>query len=92
MKRVKKKKNNFKIILIVISLFVFIILVSYFIYTNYRKKNMATIIFNSDTDIEINEKIVLDNFVKKIKNGELINKNEEGVSLNFLNPHLISSF
>lgn len=77
MKRVKKKKNNSKIILIVIAVFAVIILVSFLMYTIYRKNNRASIIFNSDTSIEINDKVLLNTFVKEIKNGKLINGNEE---------------
>ena len=77
MKRIKKKKNNSKIILIVIAVFAVIILVSFLMYTIYRKNNRASIIFNSDTSIEINDKVLLNTFVKEIKNGKLINKDEE---------------
>ncbi len=77
MKRVKKKNKSNKIILIVIAMLIVIILASFLIYTIYRKNNKASIIFNSDTSIEINDKVLLNTFVKEIKNGKLINNDEE---------------
>lgn len=77
MKRVKKKNKSNKIILIVIAMLIVIILASFLIYTIYRKNNKVSIIFNSDTSIEINDKVLLNTFVKEIKNGKLINNDEE---------------
>lgn len=76
MKKVKKKNKSNKIVWIIIGILIIVILAGYFIYINYRKHNMANIIFNSNTDIEINDKVLLETFVKEIKNGKLINKDE----------------
>ena len=80
MKRVRKVKKKNWIIWIIIGILV-LILIGSLIFINYRKKqilkNKANVVFIKDTDIEINDEVILETFVKEIKNGELLNGDEE---------------
>ena len=80
MKRIRKAKNNKKIIWIIVGIIV-LISVGVIIFLNYRKnltlKNKANIVFVKDTDIEINDEVILDYFVKEIMNGKLLNGDEK---------------
>ena len=80
MKRIRKTKNNKKIIWIILGIIV-LISVGVIIFLNYRKnlilKNKANIVFVKDTDIEINDEVILAHFVKEIKNGKLLNGDEK---------------
>ena len=79
MKRVRKVKKKNWIIWIIISILV-LILVGVLLFFNYKKnlilKNKANIVFVKDTDIEINDEVILETFIKEIKNGKLLNGDE----------------
>ena len=76
MKKVKKKSNNKKIIWIILGLLL-VLVVSYFGYSYYKKRiilrNKAKVVFVDNRDIEINDNVSLETFVKEIRNGELLN-------------------
>lgn len=73
MSRIRKKKKNSKIIVIVIILIILCV-IGYFLYTKIKyESNKSNVILKDKLDIEINDEVVLETFVKEIKNGIILN-------------------
>lgn len=73
MSRIRKKKKNSKIIVTVIILIILCV-IGYFLYTKIKyESNKSNVILKDKLDIEINDEVVLETFVKEIKNGIILN-------------------
>lgn len=77
MGRIRKKKVNNKIIIILVISLILLCILGYFLYNWHNKKiieaNKAKVILNNKLEVEINDKVLLTNFIKEIKNGEVLN-------------------
>ena len=76
MRRIKKNNSNKVILSLIIILILGIIFYGvYYIYSKeVYKKNKVEVILN-ELKVEINSEVLLNSFIKEIKNGEIINKN-----------------
>lgn len=73
MSRIRRKKKNSKIIVIVIILIILCV-IGYFLYAKIKyESNKSNVILKDKLDIEINDEVVLETFVKEIKNGVILN-------------------
>ena len=81
MSRRRSKKSNRNIYLIVLVIVIILGIAGYVLYNLNEKRiynsNKAKVVLNDKLDVEINDEVVLSTFIKEIKNGEVLNKDDK---------------
>lgn len=75
-----KKKNKKKKIIIVIIIIVLLILISIssiVLFNKYKEKHKLEVILKDKLEVEINSEVELLSFVKEVKNGQVVSKDEK---------------